>query len=104
MVISKTTIILRFVVLAFKFMNGCAPEYVSSKFVKRPEVSLRLTRNSQLLNIPFYCTASGQRSFEYRVVSLWNELDSKLKLSKSIIDFKGLCRKAILSNCLAFIK
>ena len=104
MVISKTTIILRFAVLAFKCMNGCAPEYVSSKFVKRSEVSLRLTRNSQLLNIPFYRTASGQRSFEYRVVSLWNELDSKLKLSKSIIDFKGLCRKAILSNCLAFIK
>ena len=83
-------------------MNDCAPEYLSSKFVKRSEISLGSTRNSQLLNIPFYHTASGQRSFEYRVVSLWNELDSKLKLSKSIIDFKGLCRKAILSNRLAF--
>ena len=85
-------------------MKGCTPEYLSSKFVKRSEISLRSTRNSQLLNIPFYHTASGQRSFEYRVVSLWNELDSKLKLSKSIIDFKGSFRKVILSNLLALIK
>ena len=87
-------------------MNGCAPGCLSSKFVKRSEISLRSTRDSpsQLLNIPFYHTTSGQRSFEHRVVSMWNELDSKLKRSKSIIDFEGSCRKAILSNCLAFIK
>ena len=94
----------RFATLALKCMNGYAPEYLSSKFVKRSEISLRSTRNSQLLNIPFYHTANGQRSFEYRVVSFWNELDSKLKLSKSITDFKGLRRKAILSNRVAFFK
>jgi len=39
--------------MAFKCMTCNAPEYLSSKFLKRSEVSGRNTRNSQLLNIPF---------------------------------------------------
>jgi len=39
--------------MAFKCMMGNAPEYLSSKFLKRAEVSGHNTRNSQLLNIPF---------------------------------------------------
>jgi hypothetical protein len=83
----------RFATLTFKCMTGCAPDYLSSKFVKRSDISSRVTRNSQLLNIPLYRTASGQKSFHYRVVSLWNDLDSNLKLSKSIIDLKREIRK-----------
>ena len=48
--------------MAFKCMTGHAPEYLSSKFLKRAEVSGRSTRNSQLLNIPLLKTASGQRN------------------------------------------
>ena len=40
--------------MAFKCMTGHAPEYLSSKFLKRAEVSGRSTRNSQLLNIPLF--------------------------------------------------
>ena len=47
--------------MAFKCMTGNAPEYQSSKFLKRAEVSGRSTRNSQLLNIPSFKSASGQR-------------------------------------------
>ena len=46
-----------------KCMTGHAPGYLSSKFLKPGEVSGRNTRNSQLLNIPFLKTASGQRMF-----------------------------------------
>jgi hypothetical protein len=80
-----------------------APDYLSSKFVKRSDISSRVTRNSQLLNIPIYRTASGQKSLHYRVVSLWNDLDSNLKLSKSIIDFKREIRKIILSSLYSLI-
>ena len=61
--------------MAFKCMTGHAPEYLSSKFLKRAEVSSRSTRNSQLLNIPLFKTASGQRTVYYRIVNLWNSLD-----------------------------
>jgi len=40
-----------FAVLVFKCMAGCAPEYLTSKLVRRSAISTRTTRNSQLLNI-----------------------------------------------------
>ena len=46
--------------MAFKCMTDQAPEYLTSKFIKRAEVSRRSTRNSQLLQIPFFRTVSGQ--------------------------------------------
>ena len=66
--------------MAFKCMTGDAPEYLSSKFLKRAEVSGRGAGNSQLLNIPLFKSASGLRKFYYRTVSLWNSLDYSLKL------------------------
>ena len=45
----------RFAVLVFKCMTRCAPEYLTSKLVRRSTVSTRNTRNSQLLNyIPLF--------------------------------------------------
>ena len=37
------------------------------------------TRNSNLLQIPLYSTASGQRTFKYRAVKIWNQLSTDLK-------------------------
>ena len=36
------------------------------------------------LDIPFYRTAAGQRSFLYRATKLWNDLDNNIKDSSSI--------------------
>ena len=73
-----------------KCMTGHAPGYLSSKFLKQGKVSGRSTRNSQLLNIPFFLkTASSQRMFYYRIVSLWNSLDCSLKWCKSVSVFKN---------------
>ena len=74
---------LRDAVFTFKCMTGCAPDYLRSKLVTRGQASGRVTRNSQQLNIPLFRTATGQRSFQYRAVSLWNSLDKDLKLSKN---------------------
>ncbi|CAH3194438.1 unnamed protein product [Porites evermanni] len=70
-------------------LGSCAPEYLTSKLVGRSAVSTRNTRNSQLLNIPLFRTASGQRTFQYRATSLWNELQPALKLSPSVTEFKS---------------
>ena len=89
----------RFAVLVFKCMTSCAPEYLTSKLVGRSAVSTRNTRNSQLLNIPLFRTASGQRTFQYRATSLWNELQPALKLSSSVTEFKRLLRQKLLNDC-----
>jgi len=43
----------RSAITAFKCMSGCAPEYLSTQFIKRTEVSNRRTRNSQKLTYLF---------------------------------------------------
>ena len=88
----------RSAIMAFKCMTGHAPEYLSSKFLKRAEVSGRSTRNSQLLNIPLFKTASGQRTFYYRIVNLWNSLDYSLKLCDSVTVFKNHLRTKLLKE------
>ena len=47
------------------------------------------------LDIPFYLTAAGQRSFLYRATKLWNDLDNKIKDSSSIGVFKKLVREIL---------
>ena len=77
------------------------PTYLSSLFLKRGEIRGRATRNSQLLNIPLFKIATGQRKFSYRTVSLWNSLDSTIKLWESISTFKRKLRKKLLCEFLA---
>ena len=80
-------------------MTGCVPDYLATKLVTRGQVSGRVTRNSQQLNIPLF-KAAGQRSFQYKVVSLWSRLDKDLKLSKNHGDFKYKLRQILLPKFL----
>ena len=84
----KQKLYFRLAVWVFKCMTGCAPAYLTSKFVKRSAVSTRTTRNSEMLRIPLFGTASGQRSLEYRATSLCNNLQPELRLSESVKSFK----------------
>ena len=85
-------------IMAFKCMNGFAPGYLSDQFIKRSSISTRKTRNSQLLTIPLFKTSTGQRTFYYRMVSLWNALPQNIELSQSLARFKTLTRKRLLMN------
>ena len=75
-----------------------SPEYLTSQFITRGQVSERTTRSSQKLNISLFRTASGQRTFYYRTVKLWNNLESFLKLSPSVEIFKRSLRSQLLDN------
>ena len=68
----KSHLYLRDAILAFKSMTGQVPNYLSSNFISRGNISGRMTRSSSQLNIPLSKTKSGQRSFYYRTVTLWN--------------------------------
>jgi hypothetical protein len=60
----------------------------------------RVTRQINELNIPFYRTAGGQRSFLYRATKLWNHfLDNNIKDSSSIGVFKKLVREILHKEC-----
>ena len=81
-------------------MTGFAPNYLCNKFICREDVSKRNTRNSQLLNIPLFKTTTGQRSFSYRVVNIWNNLPTDIKLCKNVTGFKIKLRKYLLNEFL----
>ena len=83
--------------LSGSFTSGRRPQGFSSTLLKVPNISGRTTRSSSQLNILLFKTMSGQRSFYYRTVTLWNELKPDFKLSESLIIFK--CKmKAFLLN------
>ena len=57
--------------------------FIFSKYIQRASITKRTTRNSQMSHIPLYETATGQRTFYFRTVELWNSLDPET-------DLKGL--------------
>ena len=94
----KDQLCYRQAIMAFKCMTGNAPEYLTSQFITREQVSKRTTRSSQKLNIPLFRTASGQRTFYYRTIKLWNNLKPSFKLSHSVQVFKRLLRNQLFDN------
>ena len=86
----KSHLYLREAILAFKSMTGQVPNYLSSNFISRGNIS-----GSSQLNMPHFKTKSGQRSFYYRTVTLWNALKLHFKLSESPIIFNFKCHKFI---------
>ena len=80
----KDHLFYRDALLTFKCMNGMAPTNLSSRFIKRGTINGRSNRNANILDIPRYKTATGQRSFLYRAVTIWNNFPSAIKLSSSM--------------------
>ena len=97
----KTNLYFRDAVMAFKFMMGMVPEYLSTKFSTRGSVSGRKTRNSEKLNIPLCKIKAGQRSFSYRIVNIWNNLPLFVKTSECLSIFKSRLRKHLLNEYLS---
>ena len=81
-------------------MTSMAPDYLGNKFILRGNVSGRAARSSQQLNIPLFKTKTGQRSFCYRIVNIWNNLPSGIKLSQCLNSFKCNLRKYLLKDFL----
>ncbi len=79
-------------------LKGEKWHYLVDKFIKRSDIHDRSTRNHDLLDIPLYKTAAGQRTFNYRAVKIWNDLDDKLKNITSITIFKKELREILLKE------
>ena len=87
-------------IMCFKCMTGSAPGYLTEQFIKHCDVSKRSPRNAQALDIPLFRSASGQKTFYYQAVSLWNSLTPKLKLCQSQREFKQSLKRVLLTEFL----
>ena len=85
----KDHLYFRDAVLAFKCMLELAPAYLSDKLITHSAVSNRKTRNSQLLNIPLFRSATGQKTFHYTIVNICNNLDNNAKLCIDVNSFRN---------------
>ena len=88
----------RHAIMAFKCMTGCVPDSIFSKYIQRASITKRATRNSQMIQIPLYRSAAGQRTFYFRTVKLWNSLGPALKLKPTLNDFKRYLKKDLISK------
>ena len=79
-------------------MNGLAPPYLSNIFCKRNTIHNFDTRKSGSLQIPLCKTKTGQRSFRYRAVNIWNDLHPTLKKITSLNVYKKELKKDILTK------
>ena len=65
-------------VLTNKCFNGLVSKYLVDKFTKRSSIHARHTRKRDLLYLPLYRTATGQRTFTYRGTSIWKNFDDDI--------------------------
>ena len=82
--------------MMFKCINNLAPPYLCDKFKKRSDVHQRSTRKHNFLQIPLFKTTPGQRTFHYRGVLLWNNLDNDLKHELKITSFKDKLKSSVM--------
>ena len=83
--------------MAYKCLNNLAPSYLTKKFIKRSDIHNCQTRNNHNLDIPSYKSATGQRTFYYRAVKIWNELDDDLKNISELKRFKKKLKEYLLN-------
>ena len=76
-------------VMMYTSLHGMTPEYLSSRFVFRNDVtSYRLRNTENKLALPQPRTNYLKKSFSYSGAGLWNSLSSDLHAATSLHDFK----------------
>ena len=78
--------------IVFKSINGLAPTYLSTLFIRNSTGETVNLRNSETdLLAPRMKTTNGQKAFSFRGSKVWNELEHEVKLASSLSTFKSLC-------------
>ena len=87
-----------YTIAKLSWLLNAFPDTPPNIFITREQVTKRTTRSSQKLNIPLFKAASGQRTFYYKTIGLWNNLDPFLKSSRSVQVFKRILKHKLLDN------
>ncbi len=72
----------------YKCLKGLSPVYLKDQCQQRTSIHQYLTRHINDLVIPKFRTSTGQRTFQFRAVKLWNNLDDSIKSIDNIKTFK----------------
>ena len=75
-------------VMVYKSLHGMTPEYLTSRFVFRNDISYRLRNTENKLALPQPRTNYLKKSFSYSGAGLWNSLSSNLRAATSLNNFK----------------
>ena len=75
-------------VLAFKCVNGLAPDYLGKYFVKRSPVHNKNTQGCNNFVVPQCRLSMGQRAFYFQGPREWDGLADNIKNRKEINRFK----------------
>jgi len=94
----ESTIKYRDRIMAFKCMNGYAPEYLCHQFISQSKIHSWNTRNKDNLAIPLCKTAAGQKNFVYHATSIWNSLSQELINLNNPNCFKRLYKLSLLEQ------
>ena len=80
-------------ILMYKTLNHETPEYLSSKFINRTDVTPYHLRNTvNKLALPLPRTEHCKKSFSYGGAALWNSLPDDLRQASSLTSFKSKIR------------
>ena len=80
-------------ILMYKTLNHETPEYLSSKFINRTDVTPYHLRNTvNKLALPLPRTEHFKKSFSYDGAALWNSLPDHLRQASSLTSFKSKIR------------
>ena len=82
----------------YKCLKDSSPGYFSTLFQQRASVHQYPTRQTHDLIISKFQTSTGQKTFHYRAVKLWNNLNDEIQSIGNIREFKLELKKHILSN------
>jgi len=82
-------------ILTFKCLRGLAPMYPGLRFNTRASVHGRNTRKKDMLDIPAFNTAAGQRSFLYPAVKIAGTCSPKKLLNVKAYTVLNLKQRAI---------
>ena len=87
---SHVALTLKFVLIVFKIVNNCAPQYLINMLtLYKPVRNLRSSHDQTQLVVPrFNLSLSGQ-CFSIYAPKVWNELPSSIREAPSVAAFKN---------------
>ena len=87
--------------MAFKYIKGLSRRSLCNKITTRSQRHTRNTWNKDKLNITFFRSANGQRSFLYRAAQLWDAPTESLVSIGAFDVFKNAIKERALDEFLS---
>lgn len=87
-----------FAIFMFKYVKGILPNIFDEFFKRNSQVSSRVTRNYNKLNVPFCKTELYKKSMKVEGPKLWNKLEDTINHQCSIQSFKKTLNKYLSEN------